>query len=77
MKHFRLLSIGLALAGVLAGIVSCDRSPERKTTIAVVPKVDDASVAAAKTAALAPGIFTTSGYAGTCRAARRPNRRPN
>lgn len=53
MKHFRLLSIGLALAGVLAGIVSCDRSPERKTTIAVVPKVDDASVAAAKAAALA------------------------
>lgn len=32
---------------------SCDHTPERKTTLAVVPKADDASVAVAKAAALA------------------------
>lgn len=40
-------------AMLLFGAASCDHSPARKTTIAVVPKVDDQSVAAAKAAALA------------------------
>lgn len=37
----------------VVGLSACDRSPEHRTTIAVVPKVDDASVAEAKAAALA------------------------
>ncbi|MCH5305681.1 MAG: substrate-binding domain-containing protein [Rikenella sp.] len=47
----KVLSVAMLLGG--SGLVSCDRSPARRTTIAVVPKVDDASVAAAKAAALA------------------------
>lgn len=46
----------ILLLGVLfwaVGVSSCDRSPEHRTTIAVVPKADDASVAEAKAAALA------------------------
>lgn len=50
IKHIVLLGV-LFLAVV--GIFSCDHSPKHRTTIAVVPKVDDASVAAAKAAALA------------------------
>lgn len=49
-RHLYLCAV---LAVLLFGTVSCDHSPENKTTIAVVPKVDDASVSAAKTAALA------------------------
>lgn len=50
----RSLYIGL-LGSLLVGwgVASCDRSPKHRTTIAVVPKVDDASVSAAKAAALA------------------------
>lgn len=50
---FRNLYISILFAAVLLGAVSCDRSPEKKISIAVVPKVDDKSVAAAKAAALA------------------------
>lgn len=49
----RQLYICAVWAVLLFGAVSCERGPEKKTTIAVVPKVDDASVAAAKAAALA------------------------
>lgn len=49
----RSLYIALVAVALLLGTAGCDRSPEEKTTIAVVPKVDDASVAAAKAAALA------------------------
>lgn len=34
-------------------VEACDQTPEHRTTVAVVPKVDDASVVAAKAAALA------------------------
>ncbi len=50
---FRLLYVVAAAIGLWSGLTACDRSPEHRTTIAVVPKVDDASVAAAKAAALA------------------------
>lgn len=50
IKHIVLLG---ALFGAVAGGSSCDHSPKHRTTLAVVPKVDDASVAAAKAAALA------------------------
>lgn len=49
----RILIRILLLVPLLAGAVACDYSPEKKITIAVVPKVDDASVATAKAAALA------------------------
>ncbi|MCC8061920.1 MAG: substrate-binding domain-containing protein [Rikenellaceae bacterium] len=49
----RSLYIALIAAALLLGTAACDHSPEKKTTIAVVPKVDDASVATAKAAALA------------------------
>lgn len=49
----RILIRCLLLIVLVAGAASCDHSPKKKTTIAVVPKVDDASVAAAKAAALA------------------------
>ncbi len=49
----RSLYIALVAVALLLGTAGCDRSPEEMTTIAVVPKVDDASVAAAKAAALA------------------------
>ena len=49
----RILIRSLLLVLLMAGAVACDYSPEKKTTIAVVPKVDDATVAAAKAAALA------------------------
>lgn len=49
----RTFYISLLAGALLFGATACDHSPETKTTIAVVPKVDDASVAAAKAAALA------------------------
>lgn len=52
-RFFRTLYISILFAAALLGSASCDHSPEKKTTIAVVPKVDDKSVAAAKAAALA------------------------
>ena len=52
-RIFRILYISILFAAALLGSASCDHSPEKKTTIAVVPKVDDKSVAAAKAAALA------------------------
>lgn len=51
--RFRALTVGLLAAGCLLGNVSCLQGTKEKTTIAVVPKVDDASVAAAKAVALA------------------------
>lgn len=52
-RIFRTLYISILLAAVFLGAASCDRSPEKKISIAVVPKVDDKSVAEAKAAALA------------------------
>lgn len=49
----RTLIRSLLLIALVACASACDHSPKKKTTIAVVPKVDDASVAAAKAAALA------------------------
>lgn len=53
MTRRHLYYIWAILAVLLLGAAACDQSPEQKTTIAVVPKIDDASVAAAKAAALA------------------------
>lgn len=49
----RTLYTALLAGALLFGAASCDHSPEKKISIAVVPKVDDQSVAAAKAAALA------------------------
>lgn len=49
----RQLYIFAVWAVLLLGLVACDHSPEKKTTVAVVPKVDNASMAEAKAAALA------------------------
>lgn len=53
MKSARLYTIFWVAVLLGSAFSSCDHTPERKTTFAVVPKVDDASVALAKAAALA------------------------